>query len=63
MGKHTDRKETRHRDLKDNLGIGQSRGIRNPEDEEDIERARTVEGDVAKDTTPRGGVDPNRTNK
>jgi hypothetical protein len=54
------------RDITDDPGIGRSRGIANPPDDEDLKGENTVEGDVANDTTPQGGVDPRqrgRTNK
>ena len=55
------------RDLKGNPGIGSSKGTWGTgEDPPAIEGDSTVEGDVANDTTPEGGVDPNqmgRTNK
>jgi hypothetical protein len=55
-------------DLDCDPGIGRSRGAtasgtRKPElrDQGDLEDGEnTVEGDVANDTTPSGGVDPNR---
>ncbi len=53
-------------DLTDDPGIGRSPGIKNPLDDEELQRENTVEGDVANDTTPQGGVDPRkrgRTNK
>ena len=55
------------RDLKGNPGIGSSKGARVAgADPRLIEGESTVEGDVANDTTPEGGVDPRqmgRTNK
>ena len=55
------------RDLKGNPGIGTSKGTgATGEDPRLIEGESTVEGDVANDTTPEGGIDPNqrgRTNK
>jgi hypothetical protein len=53
-------------DLRDDPGIGRSRGIRQPDDDEALQGENTVEGDVANDPTPAGGVDPRqrgRTNK
>ena len=53
-------------DNETNPAIGQSRGIGSPEDAALIEGDNTVEGDVANDATPAGGVDPaqrGRTNK
>jgi hypothetical protein len=44
-------------DLKGNPGIGTSKGMRmSGGDPEDL----AGEGDVANDTTPQGGVDPNQ---
>ena len=54
------------KDLKDDPGIGRSRGIVDPELDVALQADNTVEGDVANDTTPAGGIDPNqrgRTNK
>jgi hypothetical protein len=55
------------RDLKGNPGIGASKGAWSTgEDPRSIAGDSTVEGDVANDTTPQGGVDPRqvgRTNK
>jgi hypothetical protein len=49
------------RDLKGNPGIGTSKGTRaTGEDPRAIEGESTVGGDVMNDTTPQGGVDPNR---
>ena len=53
-------------DLADDPGIGRSPGIANPPDDEELQGENAVEGDVANDTTPQGGVDPRqrgRTNK
>ena len=53
-------------DLSDDPGIGRSRGIENPPEDEELQGENTVEGDVANDTTPQGGVNPRqrgRTNK
>jgi hypothetical protein len=54
------------KDLKQDPGIGRSRGIILPEEDESLQAHNTVEGDVANDTTPQGGIDPKqrgRTNK
>ena len=55
------------RDLKASPGISTSKGSRaTGEDPRSIEGESTVEGDVANDTTPEGGIDPRqigRTNK
>lgn len=54
-------------DVKKNPGIGTSKGaFATGTDPLELEGDNTVEGDVANDTTPEGGVDPNqmgRTNK
>ncbi|MGY2051908.1 hypothetical protein [Methylobacterium sp. JK268] len=48
-------------DLKGNPGIGTSKGTtRSGADPEVLEGENTVEGDVANDVTPEGGVDPNQ---
>jgi hypothetical protein len=46
------------KDLKQDPGIGRSRGIILPEEDESLQADNTVEGDVANDTTPQGGIDP-----
>ncbi|MFB2607189.1 hypothetical protein ACE04B_35395, partial [Rhizobium phaseoli] len=46
-------------DLSDDPGIGRSRGIVSPPDDEALQAENTVEGDTANDT-PQGGVDPRR---
>jgi len=53
-------------DIENDPGIGRSRGIDWPPDDELLQGENTVEGDVANDTTPQGGVDPRqrgRTNR
>jgi len=45
-------------DLTDDPGIGRSPGIKKPPDDEDLQGDNTVEGDVANDATPQGGVNP-----
>ena len=52
--------------IKDDPGIGRSKGRFAMTDEPPLEGENTFEGDVKNDTTPQGGVDPNqrgRTNK
>ena len=52
--------------LKDDPGIGRSKGRFAMTDEPPIEGETTFEGDVKSDATPEGGIDPNqqgRTNK
>jgi len=51
-GKPTDK------DLKENPGIGQSAGLRSPEDAERLEGDNTFEGDTDNDTNRWGGIDP-----
>ncbi|MDX3925708.1 MAG: hypothetical protein QHC90_07850 [Shinella sp.] len=63
---HFKTKKPSDKDLKQDPGIGRSRGISQPEEDESLQRDNTVEGDIANDTTPQGGVDPSqrgRTNK
>jgi len=51
-------------DLKDNPGIGASKGSRAAGvDPEELEGDNTFEGDVMNDATPQGGVDPSRTGR
>lgn len=53
-------------DLDNDPGIGRSRGIDEPPEDELLQGDNTVEGDVANDATPQGGIDPQqrgRTNK
>ena len=48
-------------DLKDNPGIGSSKGTTMAgEDADLIEGENTVEGDIENDVTPQGGIDPNQ---
>lgn len=48
-------------DLKGNPGIGSSKGMTiSGGDPEDLAGTNTDEGDVANDTTPEGGIDPNQ---
>ncbi|PKA41601.1 hypothetical protein [Rhizobium sullae] len=64
--KHPKTTKPSDRDLTDDPGIGRSRGISTPPDDETLRGENTVEGDVANDTTPQGGIDPRhrgRTNK
>jgi hypothetical protein len=64
-GKGTDDLELRD-NLKDDPGIGRSKGRFAMTDEEKLEGENTFEGDVKNDTTASGGVNPNqrgRTNK
>ncbi|MEZ2126260.1 MULTISPECIES: hypothetical protein [unclassified Sinorhizobium] len=64
--KHRKTTKPSDRDLTDDPGIGRSKGTVEPSDDELLQGESTVEGDVANDTTPQGGVDPRqrgRTNK
>ena len=69
MSKHPPSGETPplRDDLKDNPGIGQSKGTTiSGENPSFASGENTVEGDVANDTTPQGGIDPDqrgRTNR
>jgi hypothetical protein len=55
------------KDLRENPGIGSSKGtVRAGEllDEDDaLDGNNTFEGDVDNDTTPQGGIDPRRTGR
>jgi hypothetical protein len=55
---HFKTKKPSDKDLKQDPGIGRSRGIILPEEDESLQADNTVEGDVANDTTPQGGIDP-----
>lgn len=64
--KHRKTTKPSDRDLIDDPGIGRSKGTVEPSDDELLQGESTVEGDVANDTTPQGGIDPRqrgRTNK
>jgi hypothetical protein len=64
--KHPKTKRPSDKDLKQDPGIGQSKGIRGPSEYESLKRDNTIEGDVANDPTPQGGANPGhrgRTNK
>lgn len=56
--KHLKTRRPSDKDLKQDPGIGRSKGIRGPSDDEVLKRGNTVEGDVDNDTTSEGGVDP-----
>lgn len=63
--KHPKTDHSSDKDLRQDPGIGQSKGRPGPGDPV-IGGDNTVEGDVLNDTTPQGGVDPDqrgRTNK
>lgn len=64
MGKHPRTGDPTDRDLRQDPGIGRSRGA--DRDDPEIGGDNTFEGDVLNDTTPQGGVDPDqrgRTNR
>ena len=64
MGKHPKTDNPSDKDLRDDPGIGRSKGA--DRDDPLIGGDNTFEGDVLNDTTPQGGVDPDqrgRTNK
>ncbi|ASY63655.1 ABC-type sugar transport systems, ATPase [Sinorhizobium sojae CCBAU 05684] len=64
--KHPKTRRPSDKDLKQDPGIGQSKGIKSPSDYERLKRDSTVEGDVANDATAQGGANPaqrGRTNK
>lgn len=46
------------KDLRENPGIGQSPGIRSPEEAELLQGDNTVEGDIDNETNRAGGIDP-----
>lgn len=46
------------KDLRENPGIGQSPGIRSPEEVELLQGDNTVEGDIDNETNHAGGIDP-----
>lgn len=64
--KHPKTRRPNDKDLMQDPGIGQSKGIRGPSDYERLKRDNTIEGDIANDTTEQGGANPRqrgRTNK
>ncbi|TCU09684.1 hypothetical protein [Rhizobium sullae] len=64
--KHPKTRKPSDRDLKEDPGIGRSKGLSEPTDDEALQGENTIEGDVANDTTPQGGINPRqrgRTNK
>lgn len=67
MNKHPKTQTPTDKDLKQDPGIGRTRGTNNADGSvERLEGENTFEGDVKNDTTPSGGVDPDqrgRTNK
>lgn len=56
--KHPKTKKPTDKDLKENPGIGSSPGTGRYGDR--LDGDNTFEGDVENDTTPQGGVDPDR---
>ncbi|MRX50232.1 hypothetical protein GI374_07185 [Paracoccus sp. S-4012] len=64
MSKHPKTKTPSDANLRNDPGIGRSKGV--DPDDPPIGGENTFEGDVMNDTTPEGGIDPNqrgRTNK
>ncbi|MDQ1901293.1 hypothetical protein RAH32_12660 [Paracoccus sp. WLY502] len=64
MGKHPKTDTPSDKDLRDDPGIGRSKGADRSDPQ--MEGDNTFEGDVLNDTTPQGGVDPGqrgRTNR
>lgn len=64
MSKHPKTDHPSDRDLRDDPGIGRSKGA--DRDDPQIDGDNTFEGDVLNDTTPQGGVNPDqrgRTNR
>ena len=64
MSKHPKTDQPSDKDLRDDPGIGRSKGAGT--DDPQIDGDNTFEGDVLNDTTPQGGIDPDqrgRTNK
>jgi hypothetical protein len=62
-GKHPKTKTPSDADLRNNPGIGSSRGTIKQGDETDPGGENTFEGDVENDTTSAGGVDPRQTGR
>lgn len=56
--KHDGPKKPTDKDLKENPGIGQSAGLRSPEEADLLEGENTFEGDTDNRTGRLGGVDP-----
>jgi hypothetical protein len=56
--KHDGPKKPTDKDLKENPGIGQSAGLRSPEEADLLEGENTFEGDTDNRTNRLGGVDP-----
>jgi hypothetical protein len=56
--KHDKTKTPSDKDLKENPGIGQTAGLRSPEDVELLEGENTLEGDTDNNTNRQGGIDP-----
>lgn len=64
---HFKTKRPTDKDLKENPGIGSSKGTTGAgeilEDNGGLDGDNTFEGDVENDVTPQGGVDPNQTGR
>ena len=56
--KHDKTKKPTDKDLKENPGIGQSKGLNSPDDADLLEGDSTFEGDTDNDTNRLGGVNP-----
>ncbi|WP_102957885.1 hypothetical protein [Mangrovicella endophytica] len=61
MSKHPKTSTPNDKDLIQNPGIGASKGATmagaTPEDIADVQGENTIEGDLANDTNPQGGID------
>ncbi|KKX30698.1 hypothetical protein [Rhizobium sp. LC145] len=58
--KHFKPRKPSDADLKSDPGIGQSKGLNRATGNEEIAGENTDEGDVANDTLPSGGIDPDQ---
>lgn len=56
--KHPATRTPSDKNLKQNPGIGQSKGLRSPEDAEELEGENTFEGDTENRTNRSGGINP-----
>ncbi|TPK95383.1 hypothetical protein FJ934_12040 [Mesorhizobium sp. B2-4-12] len=64
---HPKTRKVTDKDLKQNPGIGASRGTIKGgnllDEDEELDGENTFEGDVENDTTPQGGVNPRQTGR
>lgn len=60
---HPKTKKPSDKDLRENPGIGSSKGTIKQGDEAGLDGDNTFEGDVENDTTASGGVDPTQTGR